>query len=364
MPRALTLQHIEGAKPGKVYYPIQIKEVPKPTPGTKEVLVKLSAAALNHRDLFMRRHLYPAISFTNPILADGYGTVVAVGPNVTRQNLLNKPVILTPMRGWESDPAAPEDSRAFAVTGGSKLTEVGTAQDYIVVPEEEVEPAPEHLTPAEGASLPLVGLTGWRAFFTKSNAAFPGANVLVTGIGGGVALQVLQFAVASGCNVFVTSGNEAKLAKAKDMGARGGVNYKQEGWDKRLRALLPADRPYLDAVIDGAGGDVVAKTVRLLKAGGVISQYGMTVSPKMDWLMAAVLQNVELKGSTMGSRNEFREMVAFVKEKKIRPVVSRVVRGLDNIKEIDQLFAEMDQGKQFGKLVIEWDSGNESPSKL
>ncbi|KAM5348034.1 hypothetical protein ACJ41O_007858 [Fusarium nematophilum] len=364
MPRALTLQHIEGAKPGKVYYPIQIKEVPKPAPGPNEVLVRLSAAALNHRDLFMRRHLYPAISFTNPLLADGYGTVVAIGPGVTRKNLLNKPVILTPMRGWESDPAGPENSLGFAVTGGSKLTEVGTAQDYIAVPEDEVEPAPEHLTPAEGASLPLVGLTGWRAFVTKSNAAFPGSNVLITGIGGGVALQVLQFAVAIGCNVFVTSGNEAKLAKAKEMGARGGVSYKHEAWDKELRAQLPADRPYLDAVIDGAGGDVVGRTVRLLKAGGVIVQYGMTTSPKMDWLMAAVLANIELKGSTMGSRKEFRDMIAFVNEKKIRPIVSRTVKGLGNIKEIDGLFAEMDHGRQFGKLVIEWDSGSESPSKL
>ncbi|KAF4973846.1 hypothetical protein FZEAL_9192 [Fusarium zealandicum] len=364
MPRALTLQHIEGAKPGKVYYPIQVKDVPKPAPGPKDVLVRLSAAALNHRDLFMRRHMYPAISFTNPMLADGYGTVVAVGSNTTRRDLLNKPVILTPMRGWESDPAAPEDFRKFAVTGGSKLTEAGTAQDYIVVSEEEVEPAPEHLTPAEGASLPLVGLTGWRAFVTKSNAAFPGANVLLTGIGGGVALQVLQFAVAYGCNVFVTSGNEAKIAKAREMGAKGGVNYKHEAWDKELRGQLPADRPYLDAVIDGAGGDVVGRMVRLLKPGGVIVQYGMTTSPKMDWLMSAVLANVELKGSTMGSRKEFRDMIAFVNEKKIRPIVSRTVKGLDNIREIDGLFAEMDEGKQFGKLVIEWDSGNESASKL
>ncbi|KAJ4318785.1 hypothetical protein N0V84_006685 [Fusarium piperis] len=364
MPRALTLQHIEGAKPGKVYYPIQVVQVPKPTPGANEVLVRLSAAALNHRDLFIRRHLYPAISFTNPLLADGYGTVVALGPNVSRKELLNKPVILTPMRGWDSDPAGPEDSRKFTVTGGSRITDVGTAQDYIVVPEDEVEPAPGHLTPAEGASLPLVGLTGWRALVTKSNAAFPGANILLTGIGGGVALAVLQFAAAFGCNIFVTSGSEAKLAKAREMGALGGVNYKHEAWDKELRALLPADRPYLDAVIDGAGGDVVARTVRLLKAGGVIVQYGMTTSPKMDWLMSAVLQNIELKGSTMGSRKEFREMTAFVSEKKIRPVVSRIVKGLDNLDEIEGLFADMAEGKQFGKLVIEWDSGSESPSKL
>jgi D-arabinose 1-dehydrogenase-like Zn-dependent alcohol dehydrogenase len=79
----------------------------------------------------------------------------------------------------------------------------------------------------------------------------------------------------------------------------------------------------------------------------------MTVSPKMEWSMPAVLNNLELKGTTMGSRKEFKEMVAFVNEKKIRPVVSRVVKGIENIGEIDELFEEMKKGSQFGKLVVE-----------
>jgi D-arabinose 1-dehydrogenase-like Zn-dependent alcohol dehydrogenase len=90
----------------------------------------------------------------------------------------------------------------------------------------------------------------------------------------------------------------------------------------------------------------------------------MTVSPKMEWNMNAVLKNIELRGSTMGSRKEFKEMVAFVNEKKIRPVVSRVVKGIDNIKEIDGLFDDMKKGTQFGKLVIEVSSGTGATSKL
>lgn len=340
---------------------LQIKEVPRPEPGPHEVLVRLSAAALNHRDLFIRHHQYPAISFSNALLADGYGVVVRTGSSVTRTGLLDRPVILTPMRGWESDPAGPEG--VFTVTGGSKLSDVGTAQDYIVVHEDEVEPAPAHLSPAEGAALPLVGLTGWRALVTKAGCASPGKNVLITGIGGGVALQVLQFAVAFGCNAFVTSGDQAKIDRAKQLGAKGGVVYKNDAWEKDLQAMLPSDRPFLDAVIDGAGGKVVSKSVRLLKAGGVIAQYGMTVSPKMDWLMQAVLANVELKGTTMGSKKEFRDMVAFVDDKKIRPVVSRTVKGLSNIEAIDGLFADMEAGRQFGKLVIEIDDDGSS-SKL
>jgi len=195
---------------------------------------------------------------------------------------------------------------------------------------------------------------------SKSGEAEEGRNILVTGIGGGVALNVLQFAVGKGCDVWVTSGSQEKIEKAKKMGAKGGVSYKSEGWEKELKGMLPKERPWFDAVIDGAGGDVVKKTLRLLKPGGVIVQYGMTVSPKMDWIMPAVLNNLELKGSTMGSRKEFKEMVAFVNEKKIRPVVSRVVKGIDNIREIDELFEEMKKGSQFGKLVVEIQRGGSS----
>jgi len=361
MPRALTLKKIDG-KPGEVYYPIQIKDVPRPKPGNGELLVQLSAAALNHRDLFQRHHQYRAISFDNPILADGYGTVVEVGPSVKNSNLLNRPVILTPMRGWEEDPVGPEG--LMAVTGGTTITEVGTAQDFIVVDEAEVMPAPEHLSAVEGAALPLVGLTAWRALVTKAGCTTPGKNLLVTGIGGGVALQTLQFGVAFGVNVYVTSGSQEKLDKAISMGAKGGVIYKNDAWEKELKAILPKDRPFLDAVVDGAGGKIISKVARLLREGGVIAQYGMTVAPKMDWVMPAVLANIELKGTTMGSRREFRDMVAFVNEHKIKPVVSRVVKGLDNLEAIDGLFEEMEKGKQFGKLVIEIDGRSGSPSKL
>jgi len=109
----------------------------------------------------------------------------------------------------------------------------------------------------------------------------------------------------------------------------------------------------LDAIIDGAGGDVVEKGMRLLKNGGVISVYGMTTGPKMPFLMGAVLKNIEVKGSTMGSRKEFADMIKFVDEKKLRPIVSKVARGLDNMEAIEELFEEMKKGSQFGKLVIQ-----------
>lgn len=137
--------------------------------------------------------------------------------------------------------------------------------DVVTLDAGELEECPEHLSDEEAAAFPLTGLTGWRAFFVKSGNAVAGRNILVTGIGGGVALMVLQFAVAQGCNVYVTSGDQAKIDKAVKLGAKGGVIYKEEGWERKLAEMLPKERKELDAIIDGAGGDVVSKGTRLLK---------------------------------------------------------------------------------------------------
>ena len=241
------------------------------------------------------------------------------------------------------------------------MTSLGTLQEMVTVPADDVELAPEHLSDAEAAALPLTGLTAWRAFATKSGNAEPGRNILVTGIGGGVALMVLLFASAKGCNVFVTSSSIEKIDRAKRLGAQGGVIYAdQESWPKKLRTLLPHDRPFLDAVIDGAGGDIVGSTWKLLKPGGVVVTYGMTSMRPPTMPMQAVLKNIELKGSTMGSRREFKEMVRFVRENRIRPVVERVVHGIDNLDAIESLFDDMKAGRQFGKLVIMIDGKNNS----
>jgi D-arabinose 1-dehydrogenase-like Zn-dependent alcohol dehydrogenase len=189
---------------------------------------------------------------------------------------------------------------------------------------------------------------------TKSSAAHAGHNILITGIGGGVALMALTFAVAMKVNVYVTSSNADKLARAEKLGAKGGVNYKDAAWDKALRALLPKDRPYLDAIIDGAGADILVRGAKLLKQGGVIVSYGMTTGPAISWPMSAVLKNIEVRGSTMGSRKEFLDMVAFVREKEIKPVVDRVAKGaLERLDVWEGLWLAMREGAQFGKIVFE-----------
>ncbi|KAF9693349.1 hypothetical protein EKO04_008936 [Ascochyta lentis] len=349
MPSAIAIRKIDG-KPGKVYYPLEKITIPEPSPKENEAVITLTAAALNHRDLFIRQHLYPGTSFGIPLLADGVGVVTSSGSSAKRW--LQTRVLLNPGKGWTSSPTGPESASGYAILGGTKSNPTGTLADHIVLDAGDLEPCPPHLSDEEAAALPLTGLTAWRAFRVKcGDNAQRGRNVLVTGIGGGVALMVLLFAVAEGCNVYVTSSDAGKISKAVALGAKGGVSYKEKEWEKKVVDLLPDDRKFLDAIVDGAGGDVVSKGSRLLKPGGIISIYGMTLSPKMDFLMSAVLRNIEVRGSTMGSRKEFADMVAFVKEKQLRPVVSRSVHGLD-IEKIDGLFEDMRDARQFGKLVV------------
>jgi len=361
MPTALHIRQIEG-KPGQVYYPLETRSYDTPSLKPTQCLIRISACALNHRDLFIRQHLYPAISFDVPMCADGCGTVISTGPDA--KSWANKRVVINPGTGWESDPAGPESPKGYAIVGSTKLNKNGTAVTEYVSEMSELEEAPEHLSDHEAAALPLAGLTAFRATHTKAREGMgQGKNVLVTGIGGGVAIMALLFAVGTGANVYVSSGSQEKIEKAKKMGAKGGVSYKEKGWEKKLAEMLPKENKTLDAIIDGAGGEIVNAGARLLKPGGVISIYGMTTGPKMPFVMPAVLKNIEVRGSTMGSRKEFKAMVDFVKEKNLRPIVSKVAKGLDNLQEVDALFEDMKTGSQFGKLVIQID-GSKGSSKL
>jgi len=360
--KAIVLKPIAPGKPGEIFYPyipsprlpfgptdgssLQKVTIPTPTAGAGEVLIRVIAASLNHRDVFQRQGLYPGTAPSVPLLADGYGVVLTPSSKLHR-----KAVILNPLRGWIGDPRGPEtDGGTFAVLGGTKHYRNGTLQELLVMAEEDLVEAPAHLSPEEAAALPLCGLTAWRAVVTKGQVA-RGDNVLIPGIGGGVALMALLFAVRRGAKVWVTSSSEQKIERAVALGAEGGVLYTSDTWEKELAALLPKDRPWVDAVVDGAGGNVVEKVTRVMRTGGRVVSYGMTLGPKLPFPMGAVLKNIDLLGSTMGSRREFLEMVAFVSETELRPVISRVVRGLDE-QQLEGLWEDMEKGRQFGKLVV------------
>ncbi|EKG20917.1 Alcohol dehydrogenase superfamily zinc-containing [Macrophomina phaseolina MS6] len=267
----ITIRLAEGV-PGEVYHPLVLCTTPVPVPHGREVLVKMAAASLNHRDFFIRKHLYPGTTGGVPLLSDGAGTVVAVG-EAASPDWLHKRVVINPGSGWKDSRAGPEaPSGWYSLLGGTKYNDKGTLTEYLTIDEREIEEAPAHLSDVEAAALPVTALTAWRALVTKAGeeGSGKGATVLVTGIGGGVALMALKFAIARGADVWVTSSSAHKIRRAVELGARGGVNYREARWPEALLSLLPSKRRRFDAIIDGAGGDIVEKSVQLLKVGNYL----------------------------------------------------------------------------------------------
>ncbi|KAG8911082.1 hypothetical protein FRC00_007099 [Tulasnella sp. 408] len=343
-----------------------IKEKDLPPLGSGDVLVRIVAAAFNHRELWQKKNSYPGIADGSVMGCDG-----AASGQGAEDVLLHKRVFLTPAHGWKSDPDGPEGR--FGTVGGGAWPPIGTMTEYVVVDRDEVIEVPEHLSFEEAAAWPCCGITAWRwvdervesgnatytfghrrAMFVKG-ALKAGQNVLITGAGGGVALQCLQLAVAAGANVYVTSGDQAKIDNAVSLGARGGVIYKNASWPAELGALLKTNaengsaKPLLDLVIDQGGGDICAQTSKIIKNGGIISCFGMHGARGINFTMREVLKNIELKGSTLGSQKELEEATQFIAQHKIKPIISEIIEGLD---DANKAFDLLQKGTVMGKIVV------------
>ncbi|KAH9958339.1 NAD-P-binding protein [Russula dissimulans] len=335
------------SKTGSLRYDVRIVQQPMPALEHGQVLVKINAAGFNHRELWIRKGQYPGIVPGRTLGGDGAGIVVAAHDD--KDELLNKHVFLVPTRGWESHPLAPE--APFGILGGGDNPPTGTFAAYAIVAREQVIPTPAHLDDLHAAAWPVAGVTAWRAAVVNARVA-RGHTVLLTGIGGGVALTVLQLCLALGARVYVTSSSDAKIARAVALGAAGGVNYTHDGdWPSELKNIL--GQSLLDLVIDSAGGLIVQQVSRVLRPGGRIVLYGMTVAPQVQFTMREVLRNQQLIGSTMGSKADLQAATDFIAQHRITPIVSRVLDGLENAEEGFDLLS---RGDHFGKIVIRMDS--------
>lgn len=302
--------------------------MPGPLPGKGEAIVSLRAAALNHRDVFITKGLYAGIKFPCIFGSDGAG------------EWKSQRVVLYPALEWGADPRF--QGKNFRILG---MPDNGTFAEQISVPKANIFPMPEHLSWAEGAALPLAGLTAWRTLFSRCQLK-QGEKVLITGIGGGVALMVLQFAIAAGAQVFVTSSSSEKIEKAVRLGATGGVNYRDEGWDKRLKQEAGG----FDIIIDSAAGDGFAAFPGLCNPGARIGVYGGSLGKINGLSMQPVFwKQISILGSTMGSPREFKAMLAFVAKHSIVPVVDSVFP----LSEGNAALVKMDSGTQFGKIVLQ-----------
>src|SRR5829696_8049211 len=258
--KAVRLHELKG--PDELVY----EEVSEPEPGPGETVVRLRAAALNRRDLFATQGQYPGV--TPDILpripgSDGSGEVVARGEGADGPDEGTE-VVINPALYWGDDPQKP--GKEYRILG---LPDDGTFAQLVKVPAENVFPKPSHLSHEEAAAIPLGALTAYRAVVTRGGVQ-EGETVVVPGIGSGVATFVVQIAVALGARVFVTSGSDEKIQKAKALGVEGGVNYNSEDWSKELKSMVGG----VDLSVDHVGGEAFDALVSLARPGSRIVVFG------------------------------------------------------------------------------------------
>lgn len=318
--------------------PLVIVPIKKPRPVRDQVLVRLHNAALNHRDIWVIREQKETFPEGITLGSDGSGVIEAVGEDVDPM-YVGLEVVINPGHEWGNNPVV--QSNSFKILG---FPDHGTFSDYIIVSKQYVFEKPEHLDFAESAAVPLSGLTAYRALFSRARLR-ANETVLITGIGGGVALWVLQFAVAYKARVYVTSGSDEKLEKAMALGALGAYNYRSADWAERAQR----DSGGFDIIIDSAGGNQFNKLVEIANPGGRVVNYGRTAGTITDINTRQFYwKQLSLLGSTMGTRDEFLSMLEFVEGHKLRPVVDRAF-PLENIQDAIE---RMESANQFGKIVL------------
>ena len=331
--KAIVLEEIGGPDN------LEIKEVDTPSPGPGEVRVRLKNSALNRRDYWITIGRYPRTNLPCIAGSDGAGTVDAVGAGVDN-GMIGDEVVVYPAREWgDSEAAFGPD---FRVLG---MPDQGTFAEYICCPATDVYARPAHLSWEQAAAVPLAGLTAWRAVVTQAEVK-PGQTVLVTGAGSGVSTFAIQWASGLGAEVYVTSGSEQKIEKARAIGAAGGVSYRQEDYHKTLKKQAGG----FNAIIDSAGGDDVNNLLGTLRPAGRFVFFGATLGIPSTGLEIPRLffNQTRIQGTMMGSNAEFKAMLDFVGENKIEPVVDRVLL-MDEAIAAHKL---LESFGQMGKVVL------------
>lgn len=316
--------------------PLAIKEVDTPVPLAGEVLIQLHYASLNHLDVWIwkEQNLHaPVISG-----ADGSGIIYAVGEGVSSA-LIGKEVIINPSLYWGPNENVYGENYQIL---GNPIN--GTFAEFITVGQEYVYEKPTHLSLKESAALPLAGLTAYRALFTKAQVS-PLDNVLITGIGGGAALYLLQMAVATGASVYVTSSSDEKISRAIALGAKGGFNYRQEGWAEEAKFETNG----FDVIIDSAGGNGFASLTEIANQGARIVLFGRTAG-NINNLQPGTIYNKQLQimGTVMGTPKEFAAMIRFYERYRLHPIIDKEFE----LEQIEEAYRYMDEGQQFGKVVL------------
>ncbi|KVN68095.1 zinc-dependent alcohol dehydrogenase family protein [Burkholderia ubonensis] len=329
-------------KPGAGIAGLQRIDAPRRPVGPNDVVVKIHSASLNFRDLMFARGDYLGIGDAPLIpVGDGAGEVVETGRDVTRFKPGDR-VINTYFPTWIDGPPTPSK-----VAGSPGAQFDGVLAEHFVSDENALVAIPAHLDYDEASTLSCAGITAWNALFADGGAA-PGATVVLLGTGG-VSIIALQLAHAAGLRTIITSSSDAKLERARQLGADATINYRATPeWQHEVLRLTGGAGA--DIVVEVGGRDTLPRSVAATKMGGVVSVIGGLSSfagPELG-LLSLIGGIRRLQGIMVGSRAMLDAVAGLVDARRIKPVVDRVF----DFDETPHAYAYLQSGQHFGKVVI------------
>jgi NADPH:quinone reductase-like Zn-dependent oxidoreductase len=319
---------------------LTLVDAPVRQPGEHEVLVRVHAASLNRRDIYVRMGRYPGPMAPNLVpLSDGAGEVVAAGSKVTRFKKGDRVASIF-FQQWLEGRFKPEH---FATALGGAID--GMLSQFVTLNENGLVAIPKHLSFEEAAILPCAGVTAWNALVTRGHTQ-PGDFVLLQGTGG-VSILGLQLAQALGAKDVITSSSDEKLARAKQLGAVVLINYKTTpDWDK---AVLEATNGGVQQALEVGGKQTLGKTLASLASGGHVALIGGLSEFGGDIPAYALMgRNATASGLYVGSRADFEALNSFLDKHRLKPVIDKVFE----FENAAAAYEYMDSGKLFGKVVI------------
>lgn len=318
-----------------------------PACGADEVRVEMRAWSLNYRDLGVPVRAYgrnDKIVRDPPLvpLSDGAGEVIEVGSDVAEFSVGDR-VVSCFFRDWEGDRPG-ESDLASALGGGLD----GTLAEQVVLPERGWVRAPGNLSHEEAACLPCAGLTAWHA--VTVGGIRTGETVLTLGTGG-VSIFALQFAKAHGARVVITSSSDAKLDRARDLGADHCINYRDTPeWDAEVLERTGGNG--VDRVIEVGGMGTLEKSIASVRVGGSISLVGVLTGPEGSFPgMDVILNLITMRGIFVGNRAMFEEMNRAVERNDIHPVIDRTF-GFDSLDDVKAAYDHLRSAQHLGKVTI------------
>jgi NADPH:quinone reductase-like Zn-dependent oxidoreductase len=320
--------------------------VPDPTMRPGHVRVRVRGASVNHLDIWTRKGLPYAIEMPHILGNDIAGVVEEVDAAVTHV-AVGDAVMVAPGAGCNHCRACLEGDDnlclAYDVFG---LRRQGGYAEYVVAPGRNVFPKPTHLTFEEAASMPLVFLTAWHMLVGRAHLR-AGETVLVLAAGSGVGIAAVQIAKMLGATVFATASSEAKLARARELGADAGILYEQVDFAAEARRLT--GKRGVDVVIEHTGQSTWEKSIAALARGGRLVTCGASsgYEGKTD-LRVLFAKNLSLHGSYMGRLAEFDEVLSHIRAQRLHPVVDRVLP----LAQARAAHEAMEKREQFGKIVL------------